>query len=208
MDYTHDFEDDPGPSFIAVGDDTVGPWQLIKTYASLGNYVRNITLPIVSGFVLTTVGAAAVSYTTTRLKDYKLEEETGVVTWDTTYAEDDPTLAVGATTVITCAAPHGMSTNESFYCSGASGTGAALFNGLRLKMTRLNTTQFSFAVDTQGLTVTGMDIQATPHTEESIYWEGEYDVPVRFDTDEMNIEIENYGMFNWGSVPLIEIRRD
>ena len=34
----------------------------------------------------------------------------------------------------------------------------------------------------------------------------EFDVPVRFDTDQMDLSIENYGASSWGSIPLIEVR--
>jgi uncharacterized protein (TIGR02217 family) len=34
----------------------------------------------------------------------------------------------------------------------------------------------------------------------------EFDVPVRFDTDQMNVTIETYNLGNWGQVPIVEIR--
>lgn len=37
-------------------------------------------------------------------------------------------------------------------------------------------------------------------------WTGEFDVPCRFDTDQMKVNIENYNAFTWGSVPVVEIR--
>jgi uncharacterized protein (TIGR02217 family) len=34
----------------------------------------------------------------------------------------------------------------------------------------------------------------------------EFDVPVRFDTDQMDVTIETYNLGNWGQVPIVEIR--
>lgn len=34
----------------------------------------------------------------------------------------------------------------------------------------------------------------------------EFDVPVRFDTDEMDVTIENFNLNEWSSIPIIEIR--
>jgi uncharacterized protein (TIGR02217 family) len=34
----------------------------------------------------------------------------------------------------------------------------------------------------------------------------EFDVPVRFDTDEMAISVDSFDAGNWGSIPLIEVR--
>ena len=35
----------------------------------------------------------------------------------------------------------------------------------------------------------------------------EFDVPVRFDTDEMKTSIEDFDNFTWGQIPLIEVRQ-
>ena len=34
----------------------------------------------------------------------------------------------------------------------------------------------------------------------------EFDVPVRFDTDEMSISMDSFDVGNWSSIPLIEVR--
>lgn len=34
----------------------------------------------------------------------------------------------------------------------------------------------------------------------------EFDVPVRFDTDHLSARMENYGVFGWNDIPLVEIR--
>jgi uncharacterized protein (TIGR02217 family) len=34
----------------------------------------------------------------------------------------------------------------------------------------------------------------------------EFDVPVRFDTDQIEINLESYGIGSWGNIPLVELR--
>ena len=34
----------------------------------------------------------------------------------------------------------------------------------------------------------------------------EFDVPARFDTDQMDITIETYELGRWGQIPIVEIR--
>lgn len=37
-------------------------------------------------------------------------------------------------------------------------------------------------------------------------WTGDFDVPVRFDTDQMRVSIEDYNAYTWGQIPVVEIR--
>lgn len=39
-----------------------------------------------------------------------------------------------------------------------------------------------------------------------VLWAGEFDVPVRFDTDKMMPTIESYNNFSWGQIPILELR--
>lgn len=34
----------------------------------------------------------------------------------------------------------------------------------------------------------------------------EFDVPVRFDTDKLSASLDNYGVYSWGDIPLVEVR--
>lgn len=34
----------------------------------------------------------------------------------------------------------------------------------------------------------------------------EFDVPARFDTDQMKVTVEAYGSFSWGQIPIVEVR--
>lgn len=36
--------------------------------------------------------------------------------------------------------------------------------------------------------------------------ECEFDVPARFDTDQMKVTVEEYGTYSWGQIPVVEVR--
>lgn len=59
------------------------------------------------------------------------------------------------------------------------------------------------SVDTETGIVT---FSAAPATDEVITADFEFDVPVRFDTDEMAISMDSFDAGNWSSIPLIEVR--
>ena len=37
-------------------------------------------------------------------------------------------------------------------------------------------------------------------------WTGKFDVPARFDTDQMQVSIDFYKTYTWGQIPIVEIR--
>lgn len=58
--------------------------------------------------------------------------------------------------------------------------------------------------DTQGTLI--FDTPPTVDTE--IRADFEFDVPVRFDTDSLSARLENYGVYSWTDIPLVELRMD
>ena len=56
-------------------------------------------------------------------------------------------------------------------------------------------------------TTTGIvSFTTAPLVSEVISADFEFDVPVRFDTDEMSISMDSFDAGNWSSIPLIEVR--
>jgi len=56
-------------------------------------------------------------------------------------------------------------------------------------------------------TTTGVvTLASAPANGTAITADYEFDVPVRFDTDELQLSLENYGAGSWSNIPLIEIR--
>ena len=64
-------------------------------------------------------------------------------------------------------------------------------------------TQYAVNMNT-GLITLGSTIGAT--TGESITARCQFHVPVRFDTDHLAVAIDEFNVFSWGQIPLIEVR--
>lgn len=45
-----------------------------------------------------------------------------------------------------------------------------------------------------------------PTSSNVLTWEGEFDVPCRFDTDKFSPRVEDYNIYSWNQIPLKEIR--
>lgn len=64
------------------------------------------------------------------------------------------------------------------------------------------------------ITITGGTVASTDYTTGIVTmtsgtptaWAGQFDVPARFDIDQMKVSIEHYNAFSWGQIPVVEIR--
>ena len=65
------------------------------------------------------------------------------------------------------------------------------------------TTDYTVDLDT-GIVTLGATLKAT--TGHVIACSSEFDVPVRFDTDDMKVTIADFDNFSWGQIPLVELR--
>ena len=54
-------------------------------------------------------------------------------------------------------------------------------------------------------TTTGIVTFVADQTGHVFTWSGQFDVPVRFDVDDMSYVWESFGRLNWNSVPILEI---
>ncbi|WP_342270470.1 DUF2460 domain-containing protein [Rickettsia endosymbiont of Orchestes rusci] len=45
-----------------------------------------------------------------------------------------------------------------------------------------------------------------PRNDEEITADFEFDVPVRFDTDQLDLSIDSFAVGSWGNIPLVEVR--
>lgn len=60
-----------------------------------------------------------------------------------------------------------------------------------------------YTLDTATGIVTTLD---SPSSIVPVKWRGEFDVPCRFDTDQMITDIEGREAYRWGQIPIVEIR--
>lgn len=49
-------------------------------------------------------------------------------------------------------------------------------------------------------------VTVADHEVDDVYtWSGEFDVPCRFDTDRMAVNIQEFGAYSWGQIPIREV---
>lgn len=164
----------------------VPTFQLAKVYTAWATaYPRRILKPISSGLtikrggVTCTAGVAA--------GNYALSTTTGVVTFVADQSKAINTHTVGAShkfTLATAFSPN-IAVGGRLYVTGVTGTAATLLNSLPLEVTNVSTTEITVAVTTTGLTASSGTAYFYPQPTEALTWAGNFDVPVRFDSDEL-----------------------
>lgn len=192
----------------AVGDGTPGPFQLVKRYSSGAattdrDIAKPVTAAIYKGGVLQTAST-----------HYTLDSGTGLVTLVALDSEAITGHTPGATHQFTSAADiPGLSIGEKVYLSGITGTGAATLNGLAHTIsnkTGAGPYTWTLAIATTGLTASGGSAYEYPQAADALTWAGEFDVPVRFEADELRVQIiaGEYGarIVTVPSLPIVEIR--
>lgn len=183
---------------------STGVYQLGKFYAAGAlSETRNIRKPV-AGTVTVYLNAAPLP-----ANAYALDTTTGVVTLASSSVTG---VVIGATTQIQLRAPVGVGAGEALICSGLTGADAALLNGVASRVVSVSGSTYTVAVNTTGKTVTAAGTaQWAPVNTDVLAWSGQFDVPVRFDVDEMKKQpVDRNGaagdlLVDWQSIPLIEI---
>lgn len=194
---------------VLTAQSTAGVYQLGKLYTSGAlSETRLIQKPVV-GSVVAYRNGAAVGTT------YTLDTTTGLLTFAPFASAAVTGVAVGATTQITLAsALPGLAVGGLLYLSGLGGADAGLLNGLQSSVTGVSGAVYTLNVNTTGKTITaGVGTGALyPQPTDTLAWAGQFDVPARFDTDEMKKQVMNRNgpngdlLVDWGSIPIIEVR--
>lgn len=193
---------------LALGDGTPGPFHLVKRYTSGASTTdRDITKP-----VSVTLYKNAVAQTLTT--HYTLDSTTGLVTLVALDSEGITGHTVGASHQFTTAADiPGLSVGEKVYLAGISGTAAATLNSLAHTISGKSGAgpyTWTIATATTGLTASGGNAYEYPQAADALTWAGEFDVPVRFDSDELRAQMlagrPGERIFTVPSVPIVEIR--
>ena len=195
----------------AIGDGTPGPHQLRKRYTSGSSTTdRDIRKP--SG--TPAIYRAGVLKTITT--HYTLDTVTGLVTWIYDATSNASAVTVGATTQVVIAGnPGTLIAGQKLYLTGFAGVDAALLNNLSHTINSVSGAgpyTFTLATNTAGKTITvGSGAgQKYPQASETLTWSGEFDVPVRFDADEIRATMLESGpglrMYAVSSLPVVEIK--
>lgn len=190
----------------------VPTYQLLKRYGS-GSVLedRRITKPVAGSVSLTrdgspvTLGVAA--------GNAAIDTTAGTVT----FVADQTKLLASHTPGAQHQIDVGVAFSPNFvigervYLSGLTGTAASVLNGLSHAVVNVAGSVLTLGTNTAGLTVTNSGVVARyPQATEALAWSGEFDVPCRFDTDEMRLQhIDKSGgtfVYTWAGIPIIEIR--
>lgn len=193
-----------------VGDGTPGPFQLVKRYTSGSDTTdRAVKKP-----VSVAVYRAAVLKTLTT--HYTIDLTTGLVTWVYDATANASAITADATTQVVLASnPGTLIAGQKLYLSGFTGADAALVNGLAHTINSVSGSgpyTFTLATNTSGKTITlGSGVgRKYPQASEALAWAGEFDVPVRFDTDELRAQViagrAGDRIMTVPSVPIVEIK--
>ncbi len=188
------------PSYVLQKKYTAGA---LTTYRDIFKPVSG-TVVIYRGGVAVTVGGLAgnIAIDTTLGKITFVEDQSRAISSHTT----------GATHVFTLAsafAPN-LAIGQRIFVVGTGGTAATRLNNLSHVITNVAAGVITVSTVTTGLTATGGVAYYYPQAGEALSWSGEFDVPVRFLSDEASFEIVDRGggslLYSWSGINLTEVR--
>lgn len=198
---------------VLVATSAPGVFQLAKTYVT-GTLAetRTISKPVAGTPLLYRNGIAVASgWSAGNVSN--LDTTTGLVTFVADAQQGTTTSTQGATTVLNFSAPlTGATVGQYVGISGGTGTLGATLNGKLWQITAVGTNQITIAANTTGNTGWAGTASLYPQNGETLAWAGQFDVPVRFEVDEMKKQIVDRNgpsgdlLVDWGSIPIIEIR--
>lgn len=189
----------------------IPPYQMVKNYLA-GSFVdqRLIQKPVSGTIVVqrngspVTVGGAA--------GNIAIDYTTGIVTFVADATSSATAITPGATTSVSLTTnPGTLTAGKLLYLSGFTGADASLVNG---KAHIINSVSgsgpftFVLATNTAGKTITvGTGLGSKfPQATETLAWTGQFDVPCRFDSDNMMVQMTSGGLYQWSGLALIELR--
>jgi uncharacterized protein (TIGR02217 family) len=185
-------------------------YQLGKNYTSGSETeTRPIRKPV-TGTVALLRGGDAVTFGSAP-GNAALDATTGTITFVADASVVATSGLVGATSTLELSDDLGFMVGEKMHLSGFTGADAGLVNNqvhTILSITGAGPYTFELAVDTAGkdIAMGSGTVKRFPQSTEQLTWAGEFDVPCRFDTDQMRVSIDSYQSFSWGGIPIIEIR--
>ena len=179
--------------------------QLIKTYSSgADSQQREIKKPVGASVSLTRNGGAYSA---------ALDSSTGIVTFSEDVSKNVSAITQANPGQATVNA-HGFSSGDEIYLSAP--VGMTEVNDQVFTITVVDANNFTLGVDTSGYSAysSGVTAKKFPQSSENIRWSGEFDVPVRFDTDQFKAQFDAYddgstdAAFFLSSLPVVEVRVD
>lgn len=178
--------------------------QLFKKYAvGVPSDLRKITKPIASTVALLKGGAPLTG---------TLDATTGLVTFAATATATVTGITKANPAVVTTLAAHGYANGALIYLRLV--TGMTQVNNLAFTIGSVTANTFALVGvnSTSYGTFTGTALaERYLQPSDSLRWTGEFDVPARFDTDQMAIQVVDKSrggelLAAWESIPILEVR--
>jgi uncharacterized protein (TIGR02217 family) len=190
----------------------VATYQLAKRYAAgVLSHDRWITKPV-SGSVSLTRATAPVTIGVSA-GNAAVDSTTGVVTFVADQSQAISTHTPGASHVITLgtAFSPNVGVGDRVWVTGCGGADAALINDRSHAVTNVATAAITIGLVTTGKTITGGTARLYPQPDEALAWAGEFDVPCRFDVDQLDRnmitrQVSGDYLVQAISIPLVEVR--
>lgn len=183
---------------LGFGDGVTAAFQLSKTYTSgILSRIRPITKPV-SGTEIASIDSVL------QTNRFSVNSISGILT----FSVDIIGAITGATNANPCVisdTSHGLVTNDTVAISGI--VGMAQLNGNRYTITVIDGNNYSIDIDSTGFGAwtSGGVTNTIPQSGEEVKAGFEFDVPVRFDSDSLDVNLESYNVQST-SVNLTEIR--
>jgi len=184
--------------------------RLFKRYLIGSEYADRKILKPVSGAVELRNGAAVL----TPITAYALDITTGMVTWVATASRTVSSITVGSfTQLVLSSAISGLAAGDRLYLDGLTGADAAVLNGQSWPIIGVAGATYNLDAISTGKTITAGSGTAETYpgglVADALTWAGEFDVPMRFDTDQLKASIEanvpgEGFMHRWESIPIVE----
>jgi uncharacterized protein (TIGR02217 family) len=189
----------------------VATYQIAKRYTSGAlSHDRWIGKPVSGSVSLTRAGSPVTLGVSAG--NAAVASTTGVVTFVADQSQAISTHTPGAAHVITLgtAFSPNAAVGDRVWVTGCGGADAALINDQSHAITNVATTAITISLATTGKTITGGTAKLYPQPDETLAWAGQFDVPVRFDTDQLDRQMiaktGNEYVAQAMSIPLVEVR--
>lgn len=174
--------------------------QMTKTYSSGPvDYARNLYKIVASP--APTFRKNLASFTPA-----DFDVNTGIVLLPILKTKAITNITQAASAVVTVGAAHGFIVGDLVYFIGVNGM--TEINGLTAEVTVAGATTVTVDLDTLEFTAytSGGTLESYAHVDDVWDWTGEFDVPVRFDTDQMKLVQEDVLVRAWEGIPIVEIK--
>lgn len=140
-----------------------------------------------------------------QVSGWTIDTATGIVTFTALSSFNISAITKASPGVVT-ATGHTFSNGDLIYVSGV--LGMAEVNDRVFTIGGVSGANFNLGIDTSAYTTYTSAGTAAKHIQPAVAltWSGEFDVPSRFDTDEMGVTVQSFGSNSWDSIIIRELR--